>query len=90
MRKQTEKVYALPPDISISDLRDAMERLKDDAEDQFTPLARSYTLHGSPENKARAMFYAGQIEILKSMLWALSGEAQADGCEPTIGIRHPD
>jgi len=86
MSKQEPKEYNLPPNISIANLIEVMRHLKDDAGDKFSPLAKSYTLYGSPDDKAKALFYAGQVELLSSMLWALSGVAEEDGLEPTISI----
>ena len=80
------KMYALPPDITRADLLKVLEQLKNDAGDQFAPLAKFHTRHDCAEHRAKAMFYAGQVELLTSMLWALDGEAESEGCKPTIEI----
>ena len=80
------KSYGLPQDISRMDLLNTLEHLKDDANDEFTPLARNYTKYGDASDKAKAMYYHGQIELLDRLIWALSGAAEKEGCEPSISI----
>ena len=81
------KDYALPPDISRMNFLNLLEHLKDDANDHFTSLACSYTLRESTVDKSKAMFYAGQMDLLSSIIWAMSGTAENDGCDATISIK---
>ena len=81
------KEYGLPPEISKMDLLNTLEHLKDDANDEFTELAKLFTRFGNMEDKAKAMFYHGQIEILDKLIWSLSGAAEREGCDPKIYIQ---
>lgn len=81
------KQYSLPPNTSMADLLHTLEHLKDDANDEFTALAREFTRFGHMETKAKAMYYQGHIEMLDKLIWVLSGQAENDGCEPNIYIQ---
>ena len=78
--------FNMPPDISKADFLNTLEHLKDDANDESTRYARLFTRFGDPENKAKAMFYFGQVDLLVKFIWALSGTAEDEGVAPIIQI----
>ena len=65
----------------------ALKGLQQDALELATKEALVFTQFDDKNDKAKAMYYLGQKDILSALLWALDGTAEDDGCEPSIGVR---
>jgi len=82
------KEYIMKKGMVPAEFLDILENLRDDARDNAVPLSMFFTQYGDREKQAEAMYYIGQMDLIKSLLWALSGEAENDGIdEPTVSIR---
>jgi len=80
------KEYGITKGAASMDLLNIFENLRDDARDEAYPLAMRNTQNPDPEARAKAMYYLGQVDLITTLLWALNGTAERDGCEPTLRI----
>ena len=79
------KEYVLRRESTRLDILEVLTHMEDDARDEARVLAMKFTQFGNMDDKAQAMYYMGKMDLIKSLLWALDGQAEKDGIEnPTV------
>lgn len=79
--------HNLHKDSSRIDVLATLECLIDDAKAEVAELSIKYTESLDPAKRADAMYFMGQLAILKRLYWAYGGEAQEEGfSNPTVSI----
>lgn len=82
-----ENEYTLTKDSSRIDVLTVLENLIDDAQRGVAKFSIAYTESLNNDERAEAMFYMGQLAILKRLYWAYGGEAEQEGiANPTVSV----
>lgn len=88
MKEPTD--YPIGPDSSIADLVKVLNKIKDDAIYEASPIAIRVATSGHhdeiKDKRDDVLWLMAQAEFIKSLLWALDGTAVEDGCEPSARL----
>lgn len=94
--EQREQIPPLTKRSTVVEIVNTLEKLMEQAKAQSEKhavaaffSARSDYVEARDENASCAYWYKGKEDMLSSLIWALGGKAEEDGCEGRIDLHAP-
>lgn len=78
--------YKLTPRSTVPEIVDVMKKLRDEAKCESETHAAKAFFGADKTDAYVAHEYEGKREMLSSLIWALGGMAEEDGCEGEVDI----